>query len=199
MLTKLSALLLIGLFLMAGCSTIPHKVDLLYKPLASTRGGSGKIYLVTDNSACNQEKLPIRWVIGNIQNEEGTSIEEIITPISPSDQVSDAFKQELESAGYTVYLDNNANPSTDSLIRLSNTKISLSEVPSFLKITSTVKISTTVEQWKSGKMLKKEEYETGYTDTYSRTQEQQMQSVLQKALEGITSKAVPDIIQTFSK
>jgi hypothetical protein len=195
----LTSILIMAAMAIAGCATVPHKVVLFYKPQGVAKGGGGKIRLVISEHSYRKDKVPVRWVIGEIMDSEGRQVEEIISPFSPHDQLNDAFKQELESAGYTVVMDSGATSSAEPLLRLSNIRLHLVQRPSLFKITTNVNVSATLEQWKAGSLVKKTEYEASYEDTYSRSQEMQVQTVMQKALEKITSRAVPDIIQTLAK
>ena len=187
-----------ALFLVAGCSTLPHKVDLLYKPTASIKGGKGTIYIAAGRHECNSGGVPVRWVVGSIQDGNGNAVDEIVSSIAPYDLVSDAFKRELESAGYTVVLSDDISKENGAGIRLGNAKVSVTEVPSYFSVDSKAEVSASLELWLSGAKVKQEEFNSGYSESYPRT-EDRLQHVLQKSLEGLTTKAIPDIVRSLKR
>ena len=191
-----SVLLLFLVGTLAGCASVPHRVDVMYLPSATAKGGGGKLYLSEPRVFCSSTPPSVRWVLGQIREKDGTFVDEIISPMSPRDQVNDALRLELEKSGYEVSL-GDAGPDAVSgpYLRLSDVKVDLSAVPAWFKVTSTARVSLQLELWGSGRLLKKERYESGYQESYARTQSEEIQIVLQKALEGVTDKAVPDIVR----
>ena len=185
---------------MTGCSSLPHRVDLMYQPLATAKGGGGNLYLASAKAPEIGFQDKVLWVVGQIRDKDGTVIDDIVSPVSSRTQVTDALNQELAKAGYQVLL-GEANPEGVAFpyLRVSEVKITLSEVPSWLKVTSSAKVSLKLEFWLSGKLLKNESYESEFKESYPRTQTREIQVVLQKALEEITDKAVADIVQTVGR
>ncbi|GFO55760.1 hypothetical protein GMSM_27670 [Geomonas sp. Red276] len=191
-------LLIAVVMALAGCTSLPHRIDLMYIPSGPAQGGSGQLYLATPKGTTPVAGEQLRWVMGEVKDSDGRVIDDITSPLSPRDQVTDALTQELQKAGYQV-LKGEAQPEAVSgpYVRLSDVKIDLSESPSWFKITSSAKVSARLEIWRSGTLVKTERYEASFEESYPRTRPEELQALLQKALGGVTDKAIPDVIRNL--
>ncbi|MCM0082608.1 hypothetical protein L4X63_13490 [Geomonas sp. Red32] len=191
-------LLIVAVMALAGCTSLPHRIDLMYIPSGPVKGGSGQIYLAAPKGATALPGEQLRWVVGEIKDSDGRVTDDITSPLAPRDQITDALTQELEKAGYQV-LKGEAPPEIVSgpYLRLSDVKIDLTESPSWFKVTSSALVSAKLEIWRSGTLVKTERYDASFEESYARTQPEELQVLLQKALEGVTEKAIPDVIRNL--
>lgn len=191
-------ILLIGLLtvLTAGCAQVTHKVDVLYSPLATYRGGSGPLELAVINARLDNVSDPsIRWVIGNIKNAEGGVTGDIISSIRPQDVLTDAFKQELAATGYDVSFSKVFDKFTGKGIAFTDISVQLEEVPSLAKLESSCTILLKMDLWKSGTVIKHLEYRSRLSDIAVVDRDQLPGSLFQKSIQETMQQAVPDIIR----
>lgn len=193
--------LLMGLlvFLTAGCAQVAHKVDVMYFPQATYRGGNGPLELVTVDSTRDSGSEPsIRWVLGKISNSEGVTTGEIITSMHPRDIISDAFKQELTAAGYQVNFSKALDKQTNKGINLTNITVQLEEISSIVKLESTCTILLKMDLWRNGMVVKRTEYRSKISDVAVMDRDQLAPNLYQKAIHDTMQQAVPDIIQQLN-
>ena len=193
--------LLMGLVvvLTAGCAQVAHKVDVLYSPLATYRGGTGSLELVVDDKMRESDSGPsIRWVLGQIKNTEGVATGEIISTIRPQDVFADAFKRELTAAGYRIGFSKALDKFTGKGVVLTDISVQLEEMPSLARLESSCTILLKMDLWKSGTVVKRTEYRSKVSDISVVNRDQLPPSLYQKAIENIMQQAVPDIIRQLN-
>ncbi|GAC1451374.1 MAG: hypothetical protein PVSMB11_12440 [Desulfuromonadaceae bacterium] len=193
-------ILLMGLVtvLTAGCAQVAHKVDVLYTPLATYRGGNGPLELVVNDKDKSDPSPSIRWVLGQIKNTEGVVTEDIISTIRPHDVLANAFKQELTAAGYQISFSKALDKYTGKGIVFTDISVQLEEVPSLAKLESSCTILLKMDLWKSGAVVKRSEYRSKLSDIAVVDRDQLPGSLFQKAIQEIMYQAVPDIIRNLN-
>lgn len=193
--------LLIGVLaiLTAGCVQVAHKVDVLYSPTATYRGGTGTLELVTTASTRDSGSEPsIRWVLGQINNTDGAATGEIISSMRPQDVITDAFKRELAAAGYQINYSKTADASTKKGVVFTDISVQLTEVTALPKLESSCSILLKMDLWKNGTTVKRTEYRSKVSDIAVINRDQLSSSLYQKAIEDIIQQAVPDIIRQLN-
>jgi hypothetical protein len=183
----------------AGCAQVAHKVDVLYSPLATYRGGTGSLELATVDSARDGRSGPsIRWVLGQIKDTEGAATGEIISSIRPQDVITDAFEQELTAAGYQISFSKALDKQTKKGVVFTSISVQLEEIPSLAKLESSCTILLKMDLWKSGAVVKRSEYRSKLSDIAVVDRDQLPGSLYQKAIQEIMYQAVPDIIRNLN-
>ena len=186
-------------FLTAGCAQVSHKVDVLYSPLATYRGGNGALELVTVDSEPKSGSEPsIRWVVGKINNSEGGTTGEIISSMHPRDIIANAFKQELTAAGYQINFSKVLDTQTQKGIVFTDISVQLEEIPSFAKLESSCTILLKMDLWKNGSVVKRTEYRSKVSDVAVMDRDQLSPKLYQKAIHDTMQQAVPDIIRQLN-
>ena len=193
-------ILLIGLLtvLTAGCVQVAHKVDVLYTPLATYRGGTGPLELVVAKPDKSGPSPSIRWVLGQIKNSEGIVTGDIISSICPQDVFTDAVKQELSAAGYQISLSKVLDKYTGKGIVLTDISVQLEELPSLAKLESSCTILLKMDLWKSGTVVKRTEYRSKVSDIAVVDRDQLSGILFQKAIQETMQQAIPDIIRQLN-
>ncbi len=186
--------LLISSFL-TGCATVDQRVDILYKPVVHDATGSGTLYLaqVEGQNPGGGGPAPVQWILGEVKNEDGEKVASVVTDTAPADLVTDAFTQEFKAAGYTVLPTQALTAEVAKGINLSSVTIRLSEVSSLLKADAKGTIDISVEVWRDGRKLRKLDYEADYSDSAVTGREQLLPDTLQKVVQAIMKRAVPEI------
>jgi hypothetical protein len=193
--------LLMGIVVVAtaGCAQVVHKIDVLYSPLATYRGGTGALDLAPVDSVRDGGSEPsIRWVLGQIKNTDGGVTGEIISAIRPNDIVSDAFKQELTAAGYQINFSKLLDKNTKKGIYFTDISVQLEEIPSFAKLESSCTILLKMDLWKNGTIVKRTEYRSKVSDVAVIDRDQLAPNLYQKAIHDSMQQAVPDIIRLLN-
>jgi hypothetical protein len=183
----------------AGCAQVAHKVDVLYSPQATYRGGTGSLELATADSTRDSRSGPsIRWVLGQIKDTEGGATGEIISSIRPQDLIADAFEQELTAAGYKVSFSKALDKQTRKGVVFTNISVQLEEIPSLAKLESSCSILLKMDLWMNGAVFKRSEYRSKLSDIAVVDRDQLPGSIYQKAIQEIVHQAVPDIIRNLN-
>ena len=186
-------------FFTAGCAQVVRKVDVLYSPLGTYRGGSGPLELVTHDSPRDSGSEPsIRWVLGKISNTEDVATGEIVSSMHPRDIISDAFKQELTAAGYQINFSKALDSQTKKGIVFTNITVQIDEVSSLAKLESTCTVLLKMDVWKNGSVIKRTEYRSKVSDVAVMDRDQLAPNIYQKAIHDTMHQAVPDIIHQLN-
>lgn len=194
-------ILLLGLLavLTSGCAQVTHKVDVLYTPLATYRGGSGPLEVVVSDARRNLDSdNSIRWALGTIKNTHGVVTGEIVSAIHPQDVLTDAFKQELAAAGYQVSFSKKLDKFTGKGIVLTDILVQLEEKSSLTKLESTCTILFKMDLWKSGMFIRRSEFRSKLSDVAVVDRDQLPGSLFQRAIQETMQQAVPDIIRQLN-
>lgn len=201
---KISAkiiILFMGLLavLTAGCAQVAHKVDVVYTPTSTYRGGTGPLKLVVNNATQDSGSDSLaRWLLGQIKDSDGIVTGDIISEIRPQNVLADAFRQELTAAGYQVSLSKALDKNTGKGVVFTDVSVQLEEVPSLAKLESSCTIALKMDLWKSGKVVKHSEYRSKLSDIAVVDRDHLPDSLFQKAIKEITGQAVPDIIRNLN-
>ena len=184
----------IVLALVAGCATGNRKVTVLYQPVVHDGTGSGELYLAGAPASGRDD---IQWVIGKVKNGDGQVMGDVTSPISPVELATDAFRQELTAAGYTVKSVGALPPQAAKGIVVSGTDIHVVETSSLVKGEVSSRVQVSVELWKNGSAFKKLTYESRLSDFGIRDREFLVESTLKKGLQEIMGSTVPEIVAAF--
>ncbi len=180
----------------AGCATLDQKVTLLYQPVVKTAHGTGEVYLATaKGEAWHGKPGAIQWVVGKVKDSRSGREGEILTSVAPGDLVLDALKQELTAAGYRTIWVSTLSPEVTKGIVITRTDLNLDEDSSIIKADGSSRLTTSLELWKNGKMFKKIDYESRYSDLAVRDRDLLLPNILQNTLQDLMKQAVPDLIK----
>ncbi len=184
----------------AGCATTDRKVTVLYQPSVYAHGGSGNLYLTAAGVHSASGKTGnTQLVIGKVKDTDGNQTGDIVTTVTPADLILDAFSRELSNAGYKVIRTNTLPGDVPKGISVATTEIKMEDVSSLIKDEGSGRLTVSLELWKNGKKFKKFYYESGYSDSAFKGRDLLLQDILQKALQGLMEKAVPEIIREMEK
>lgn len=194
-------ILLMGalVFMTAGCVQVAHKVDVLYSPLATFRGGTGPLELVIVETVRSGDTEPApRWVIGKIKTTDGDVTGEVISSLHPQDVMADAFNLELLAAGYQISFSKALDNTTKKGIVFTEVSVQLDEIPLFAMLESSCSILLKMDVWKNGVVVKRTEYRSKVSDVAVIDREQLPRNLYQKAIHDTIQQAVPDILQQLN-
>ena len=189
------SLLLSLALLVPGCATVDQRVDVLYQPAANAKGGSGDLYLVRNIPAASREASGIQWILGGIMNGDGEKGGNVVTNIAPADLVVDALSQELKASGYNVMRTDSLPASPGKAVALNSVTLTLDETRSFLKDEARCAARISVQPWRDGKAVSSLEYEARYSDTAVTDRDLLLPNTLQKTLELLMARSVPEIVR----
>ena len=185
--------------LAAGCATTAdRKVNLAYEPAVHAVGGSGELYLARQ-AGTGGTNQPVQWVIGTIKDSDGNKVGSVVTDTLPADLVVQAFSAELKAAGYTVIPVAEIPSGAAKGITLENAAVALDEVTSLVKVEGRSSVKATAEIWKNGTVVGKLLYETADSDTTVTHRETFPQEMLQKSLQNLMQRAVPELIKSLEQ
>ena len=137
----------------------------------------------------------IQWVIGKVRDSRSGEEGKVLTSIAPIDLVQDALKQELTAAGYNIMLVNALPPDATKGIVIARTDLNLNEDSSIVKAEGSSRLTTSLELWKNGKMYRKLDYESKYSDIAVRDRDLLLPNILQNTLQDLMKQAVPDLVK----
>ncbi len=180
---------------MAGCATANRKVTVLYEPVVHDGTGAGELYLA--GTPASKGNADIQWVIGSVKDSDGEPVGDIVSPIAPADLVTDAFKQELTTAGYAVSTVASLPPQAAKGLVITGVEIHLDDVTSLVKDEGAGRVKISLELWKNGAMFRKLSYESSFSDFAVEDRDLLDQAILQKSLQGAMKRAIPEIIAAF--
>ena len=181
-----------------GCARYARQVSIIYDPAVSARGGSGDLYIVIppDQQPRNNK---IKWVIGNVNNYDGSKIDEIMSLQSPSELVRDALGQELRKAGFTV-IHATSNPATQSnILNLINVDLSLDQQSDIVDIKANCRLIISIDVFKKGVLIKRLQYDSTFNKSDIKDRNLLAKAVLQETLQSAMQRAVPDIMATLAE
>ena len=182
--------------MVAGCATLDQNVALLYQPVVKDGHGTGEVYLASAKGESWEGKPgAIQWVVGKVKESRTGEQGNIITSIAPGDLVLDALKQELSAAGYRTIWVSALPPDVTKGIVITRTDLNLNEVSSIIKADGSSRLTTSLELWKNGKMFKKIDYESRYSDFAVKDRESLLPDILQNTMQDLMKRAVPDLIK----
>jgi hypothetical protein len=184
--------------MIAGCATLDQNVTLLYQPVVKGAHGTGELFLETAKGESWEGKPDsIQWVIGKVKESRSGNEGEVSTSVAPSDLVLDALKQELSAAGYrTIWVSALQSDVTKGIV-ITRTELNLDEVSSIVKADGSSRLNTSLELWKNGKMFKKIDYESRYSDLAVRDRESLLPNILQNTMKDLMKQAVHDLIKAM--
>ncbi|HJV33720.1 YajG family lipoprotein [Geomonas sp.] len=182
-----------------GCATPDRRADILYRPAANVTGGSGDLYLVQGVRRPAGESASIQWVLGKVTDDDGKQLANIVTDMAPSSLVLDALNQELKRAGYNVILRDTAPADANKALILKEATILVNDTHTAVKdeVKSTVKIA--VEPRRQGTLTGVSAYEAQYSDTGLTDRDHLPADVLQKTLQLLMTRAVPDMVKVLEQ
>lgn len=184
-----------GLLLLNGCARYARTINTLYEPGGVTvYGGKGDVYVVIPEN--QQTKSPdIKWVIGEVKNDDNKKIDELLSTRSSAELAQSALNQELKRAGYTV-LPVAQRPATyTKMVDITKIDISLDQLSDFADIKATCRINLGMDVYKNGTLIRKLQYESSSTKTDIKDRDLLAQKVLQDALQSVMKNATPDLVR----
>ena len=194
------AVLALFMTMAEGCAATEKYVNVLYQPSVYAGGGAGNLYLTAAGARSEPGKtVSAKWKIGKVKDNDGNQTGDIVTTVAPVDLVLDAFNRELTNAGYKIIRVTALPDDVTKVISVDRTEIKMEDVSSIIKDEGTGRLTVSLELWKNGKKFKKLYYESGYSDSAFKGRDLLLQDILQKALQGIMEKAIPEIIKELGK
>ena len=186
--------------IVAGCATVgDQRVDILYQRTVYADRGTGDLYLAQESSAPSTGTTPIQWIIGEIKNNDGEKLGNIVTDVAPTDLLMEAFIQELKGSGYNVFRESPIPQGATKGLKLKSVTIKLEEVKSVPKATATCKVKISIEPWLNGKATNKLEYEAEYDDTAITDRDELLSTTMLQTIQTLMARSVPEIIKTLEQ
>lgn len=194
-------LLMGGLMLitLSGCATVDRKVSLLYRPVTETRVGSGELLLADPHAGKEPIAATVQWIIGKVKNNDGETVGNIVSTMSPEMILLDAFKQELTTAGYTVSPATALPKHASKGVAVSQIVLSMTEEASIPKDEANATLSVTVELWKNGQKIRQLTYESRISDFAVMDRSLLPGQVLERTLHQVMKQAVPEIASALER
>jgi hypothetical protein len=187
-------LCLLGSGLLAGCAFTGKMVELPYAPVVNAVGGGGELYLARSAEPASSEgKGRASWIVGVMKNNEGERIGDVVTGVPPGELLLHAFAEEFRAAGYAVKTVG-AIPSGAAGINFSRLTIAMEQATSLMKVDARSRVTVVAELWQNGKPVATLDYEAAYADSAVTHRDQLLQFTLEKAVQALMKKAVPEII-----
>ncbi len=189
-----------SVLLMSGCATVDRKVNLHYEVSAPATGGSGELYVAQEGGhGVSGAETAVQWIMGKIQDTDGKHLANIVTPTAPTELMTGAFKEELKAAGYRILPVTSLPADVAKGIVFGNITIALDEVSSFVKADAKCTAKVSAEIWRDGSRITKLDYETIYNDSAVTDRDRILQDTLQRALQNLMKRAVPEIIKALER
>ncbi len=196
---KVVAVLLVTLVVLAsGCAQVGRKVEVVYAPLATFKGGTGVLELAaTDSAPVTGSTASLRWVIGTISSPGGTTQGEVVSSVSPREVLADAFKQELSATGYQIKSSPALDKETKRGIVFTDVSVKIDEIQAMSKLESSCAILLKMDLWENGQVVKHSEYQSKLSDIVVMDRDLLSSKLYQKAIQDMVQQAVPDIVKMF--
>ncbi|HJV64097.1 MAG TPA: hypothetical protein VJ550_00035 [Geomonas sp.] len=193
-------LMAMGVFaVLQGCATPDRRADILYRPVANVKGGSGDLYLVQGVHRPSGESAGVQWVLGKVVDNDGNKVANVVTDQAPANLVMDALNQELKGAGYSVIVTETPPDPGSRSLTLKDVAIRLNDTHSVVKDVANCSVKMSVEPRLQGTVSGSSSYQAEYSDTAVGDREQLPADILQKALQLLMTQAVPDIVKSLEK
>lgn len=189
---------LAGLLLMSGCARYARNTDVLYESSVYLHGGSGDVYIIIPEYQRTQSSA-IKWVLGNVKDDENNKIDEVFSPRSPAEIIQTALAQELTKAGYTAIATTKNPGDKERVITLTRTEINLEQISDFADLKATCRIVLGVEVLKNSQLTKRVQYQSTSSKTDVKDRDLLARSTLHDALQSIMQQAVPDLHNLFTR
>jgi hypothetical protein len=193
-------LLVIVTVMLGGCATGDLHIKPDYRSFGDQKAVTAKVTLASPVESGSQISAgQVQWIVGEVKSSDGMVRGNIVIPVSPATTVRDALQQELQKGGYQVQSVMGALPAgTESGLVLSAVSLHLDETGNLIKAESECRVSFSVEVWKKGAKVNTLSYEARYSDFAIKDRDKLHQAVLQKGLESILKRAVPELIKALS-
>jgi hypothetical protein len=193
-------LLIIVTVMLGGCVAGDLHIKPDYRSFGDQKAVTAKVTLASPVESGSQISAgQVQWIVGEVKNSDGTVRGNIVIPVSPATIVRDALQQELQKGGYQVQAVMGTLPAgTESGLVLSAVSLHLDETGNLIKAESECRVSFSVEVWKKGAKVNTLSYEARYSDFAIKDRDKLHQAVLQKGLESILKRAVPELIKAAS-
>jgi hypothetical protein len=186
--------------IVAGCATVgDQRVDVLYQRTVYADRGTGDFYLAQESSVPSSGTTPIQWIIGDITNNDGQKLGNIVTDVAPTDLLTEAFIQEFKGSGYNVFRESPIPQGATKGLKLKSVTMKLEEVKSVPKATAKCKVKISIEPWLNGKATSKLEYEAEYEDTAITDRDELLSKAMLQAIQTLMARSVPEIIKTLEQ
>jgi hypothetical protein len=184
--------------LTTGCATVDRKVSLLYQTAAQGSGGSGDVYLAAmPGQSGLAGKNAIGWIVGSVKKKDGEKTGDILITTAPEELVLDAFKQELNAAGYKVVPVNALPQEVVKGVAVVGIAVELEEVSDLLKSEGISRLTISVELWKNGGKLRKLAYKSMLSDFAIKDRDLLLPTLLKKSLQEVMKQAIPEMVSTL--
>jgi hypothetical protein len=185
-------------FSCSGCVRYAKNVSILYEPITTVRGGNGTIQLVSSPDQQTKSEN-VKWVIGIVKNDENMKIDEILSPLSATEIVKDAFAQELKRTGYSVVSATVRSAEQAKVINLAGVDVKLDQLSDVADIKATCSLVISLDFYKNGQLVKKLQYQSKSSETAIKDRNLLANKVLHEAIQSAMQQAVPDVIAIFEK
>ena len=190
------ALVLLGVtFSAMGCATAGQRVDFMYEATGAAVGGSGEFYLAKDIQSPSRGE----WELGDITGGDGKKLGDIVTGNAPADMIRDAYRQELEEAGYTVQLVTTLPQDVAKGMRIVGATVRLDEKRHLFKSEAACTLSLSLELWRNGRLMNRLRYVAADSESAFTGGRPLLRSALQKALHDVMTRSMPEIVETIEQ
>jgi hypothetical protein len=190
------------LMLLSGCALVDQKVPLVY--------GQASAGVRTQSSGDIRIEKPVPpeltvkgkglAVIGSVKNTYGMKTADTVTTDSVSDWVAQALRTELEAAGFKPTVVDDISVSPDNGIKTRIIKVWVEQDPGFWTVGAIGEVQLRMALYREGKKVKEFDVESKGQGSRSMVgDETTKRDSLKVALETCMKKAVPIIVETYSK
>ncbi len=188
------------LMFLAGCVSGDKRVEILYQPGANYKGASGDLYLARAVPPASAAGAPsVQFILGEISNKDGAKIGNVVSDRDPVDMVIDALTNEFRNAGYNVIVVGTLPAGVKKGVLLANASFTLDEVKKWYRFEAKGRVKISVEPWRNGNALNRLDYEASYADSAITDRESLPQKTLEKALQDLMARSVPEVIKMIEQ
>jgi hypothetical protein len=195
--TLLFLLALFAAVVFQGCAHGDKRVNIVYQPVAKARGGSGIVYLVQGVKQPPAQAPAVQWVLGDVTNGDREILGKVRTDIPPAGLVLDALNEELRNAGYRTMTLDVMPAGVDKGIVLTDAILRLDDVHSAFSDEANCLLKVGLQQWRGGAATRNLEYQAEYSDTAVTGRDRLPSKVLQKTLQILMKRAIPEVVRVM--
>lgn len=181
----------------SGCARYAHSVTTLYEPSATTRGGTGEVYIVIPEN--RQTRSPdSKWVLGTVKDFDRNVIDELFSPRSPAEIIQEALGRELKKAGYTVIPVTKRPDGGLRVIDLTKAEIDLEQISDYAGLKAKCRLLAGMDVFRNGQPIKRIQYESTSTKSGITDRDMLAGIVLEDALKSVMLEVMPELHTLFT-
>lgn len=185
-----------------GCAFVDQKVPLVYnQEVAGVNGEKyGPIQIEKPTPPDLETTKNGLVIIGNVKNTYGMKTADTVTGDSVSDWVAQALSIELKAVGFAPQVVDSVSSSTGQGVKTRVLKVWVEQDPGFWTVGAIGEVQLRIALYRNGKRIKEFDIESkGQGDRSMIDSASTKEESLRIALETCMKKAIPIIVDTYSK